>query len=39
MPDVVDGRGSGNHSYKIVGKPGSVDGPGNDKFLFYKRHC
>ena len=28
IPDVIDGRGSGNHSDKIVGNPGSVDGPG-----------
>eukprot|EP00794_Sanderia_malayensis_P005993 gene5993-6689_t len=27
IPDVIDGRGSGNNSDKIVGKPGSVDGP------------
>ena len=27
-PNVVDGRGSGNYSEKVVGKIGSVDGPG-----------
>ena len=27
-PDVIAGRGSGNNADKIVGKPGSVDGPG-----------
>jgi len=27
IPDVIVGRGSGNNSDKIVGKPGSVDGP------------
>ena len=28
IPDVIDGKGPGNNSEKIVGKPGSVDGPG-----------
>ena len=32
-PDVIDGRGSGNYSDKIVGKPGSVDGPGMKIFM------
>ena len=27
IPDVIDGRGSGNNSEKVVGTPGSVDGP------------
>eukprot|EP00795_Rhopilema_esculentum_P002461 gene2461-18118_t len=27
IPDVIDGRGIGNNSEKVVGTPGSVDGP------------
>ena len=28
IPDVMDGKGGGIDSDRIVGKPGSVDGPG-----------
>ena len=35
IPDVLDGKGGGNYSEKIVGKPGNVDGPGEKCMIYF----